>query len=122
MASKAAARPLAQLSAALGMNSVARFATASRTTRAPFQQPLRAGKNRINRQERRRGFAEKLPDKQQQVRKGSWRFLKWTWRITYLSLAGTLLYTGYSIYVDRHPAEQAEPDPQKKTLVVLGET
>lgn len=127
MASKAAIRPLAQLSASLGLKQTAQrgFATTQRTT-TPFQQPVRAGKSahtttRINRQELRRGFADKLPDKQQ-VKKKSWRFLKWTWRITYLSLAGTLVYTAYNIYIDRNPPEQAEADPKKKTLVVLGKT
>lgn len=102
------------------------FATAQRTT--PFQQPLRAANatrttTQIPRLQLQRGFADKVSDKlpdKQQVKKGSWRFLKWTWRLTYLSLAGTLIYTGYSIYVDRNPAEQAEQDPNKKTLVVLG--
>lgn len=47
--------------------------------------------------------------------------LKWLWRATYLSLfagVGAVIYDGY---LDRHPEEQFDPDPQKKTLVVLGE-
>ncbi|KAI1268632.1 hypothetical protein F5Y18DRAFT_236796 [Xylariaceae sp. FL1019] len=46
--------------------------------------------------------------------------LKWTWRATYLSLIlgiGAVLYDGYT---DRHPDDQFTPDPEKKTLVVLG--
>ena len=27
---------------------------------------------------------------------------------------------GYSIYEMRHPVDQYEPDPEKKTLVILG--
>jgi len=53
-------------------------------------------------------------------RPSRFRFLRWTWRITYLSVLGSLAYTGYGIYVNRNPVEQAQPDPTKKTLVVLG--
>lgn len=34
-----------------------------------------------------------------------------------LGLAGDVAYNIYSL---RHPAEQLEPDPEKKTLVILG--
>jgi NADH:ubiquinone reductase (non-electrogenic) len=40
--------------------------------------------------------------------------------LTYLSLLGGLGYVGYGIYINRNPVEQAEADPTKKTLVVLG--
>ena len=63
----------------------------------------------------RRGFADA-----KKVKKGTWGFLKWTWRLTYLSVLGGLAYTAYGIYVNRNPADQQEPDPNKKTLVVLG--
>lgn len=49
------------------------------------------------------------------------RTFRWTWRLTYLSLiagVGAVIYDGY---LDRHPEEQFIPDPQKKTLVILGE-
>ncbi|PNS17604.1 hypothetical protein CAC42_2999 [Sphaceloma murrayae] len=46
--------------------------------------------------------------------------LRLLWRLTYLSALGGLAYMGYGIYENRMPAEQAEPDPTKKTLVVLG--
>ncbi|KAI0166408.1 hypothetical protein GGR57DRAFT_25051 [Xylariaceae sp. FL1272] len=45
---------------------------------------------------------------------------KWLWRATYLSLivaVGAVIYDGYT---DRHPDDQFTPDPEKKTLVVLG--
>ncbi|KAI0526524.1 hypothetical protein F5B22DRAFT_632994 [Xylaria bambusicola] len=45
---------------------------------------------------------------------------KWLWRATYLSLffgVGAIIYDGY---LDRHPDDQFTPDPQKKTLVILG--
>ncbi|KAK4504840.1 hypothetical protein PRZ48_002803 [Zasmidium cellare] len=121
MASKAAARPLAAVSASIGLKRG--FATAQRSfDKTPFQQPLRAGKKLDQQQLRagfRRGFAEKLPNKEQ-VKKRSWGVLRWTWRLTYLSVLGGLGYTAYGIWQNRNPVEQQEPDPSKKTLVVLG--
>ncbi|KAG6130472.1 hypothetical protein E4U12_004172 [Claviceps purpurea] len=46
--------------------------------------------------------------------------LRWAWRFTYLSAAGLVGYTVITIYQDRHPEPQSEPDPSKKTLVILG--
>ncbi|EME86178.1 uncharacterized protein MYCFIDRAFT_88293 [Pseudocercospora fijiensis CIRAD86] len=60
-----------------------------------------------------------LPGKPQ-VKKKRAGFFRWTWRITYVLLIGGLIYTGYNIYQDRYPEEQHPPDPNKKTLVVLG--
>ena len=30
------------------------------------------------------------------------------------------MYVGYGVYQNRNPVDQIEPDPKKKTLVVLG--
>lgn len=46
--------------------------------------------------------------------------LRWLWRLTYLSLLGGLGVLGYQIYRARWPIEQIDPDPDKKTLVILG--
>ncbi|KAH7308087.1 hypothetical protein B0I35DRAFT_361156 [Stachybotrys elegans] len=46
--------------------------------------------------------------------------LRWTWRLTYLTIGGTLAVTGWIVYQDRNPEPQFEPDPTKKTLVILG--
>ena len=54
------------------------------------------------------------------MKKKGWRFLRWTWRLTYLSAIAGFAWMCYGIYVNRTPADQAEPDPNKKTLVVLG--
>lgn len=65
----------------------------------------------------RRAYADAAPS---QPKKKGFRFLRWTWRLTWLTgiaLSGTL---AYSIYDLRHPIEQVEPDPSKKTLVILG--
>lgn len=48
------------------------------------------------------------------------RALRYLWRATYLSAIGGITYLGYSIYDSRHPHDQFEPDPSKKTLVILG--
>ena len=48
------------------------------------------------------------------------RTFRWAWRLTYLSVAGILGYTAYVVYLDRNPPAQVEPDPTKKTLVILG--
>ena len=67
----------------------------------------------------RRAYADEAPKPKPKVGKLR-RTLRWTWRITYLSLGATVAYAIYSIYEDSHPVEQFQPDPSKKTLVVLG--
>ncbi|BDD59688.1 External alternative NADH-ubiquinone oxidoreductase mitochondrial [Monascus purpureus] len=52
--------------------------------------------------------------------KKRFRFLRWTWRLTWLTGVGLTGVLAYSIFHLRHPAEQMEPDPSKKTLVILG--
>lgn len=42
------------------------------------------------------------------------------WRLTLLTGIGLVGNMGYSIYTLRNPTEQFEPDPSKKTLVILG--
>lgn len=42
------------------------------------------------------------------------------WRGFWVSVIGGSAYLGYSIYESRHPVEQMEADPNKKTLVILG--
>lgn len=48
------------------------------------------------------------------------RFLRWGWRLTYLSLLAGTAYLGYEVWELRHPDEQFQPDPTKKNLVILG--
>ena len=52
--------------------------------------------------------------------KKRFRFLRWTWRISYLSAIAGAAYVGYGIWEMRNPEDQPAPDPKKKTLVVLG--
>lgn len=60
-----------------------------------------------------------LPDAKQ-VKKGGFRLLRWTWRLTWVSALAGLGYIGYGIYEARNPVDQPPPDASKKTLVVLG--
>jgi NADH:ubiquinone reductase (non-electrogenic) len=48
------------------------------------------------------------------------RIFRWTWRLTYLSVLAGLGYVSYQVYDLRHPSDQVDPDPSKKTLVILG--
>ena len=54
------------------------------------------------------------------TKKKGFRLLRWTWRATYLSAIAGVAWVGYGIWDMRHPDDQAQPDPTKKTLVVLG--
>lgn len=70
----------------------------------------------------RRAYATQGPSvslgpKQPKKRAG---WIRWTWRFTQLGAVGGVAYLIYSIYDMRNPADQSEPDPSKKTLVVLG--
>ena len=67
----------------------------------------------------RRGYAEEAAPAPV-PKKRRFRVWRWTWRLLNLSLLGGVAYIGYGIYQDRHPEPQAEPDPSKKTLVILG--
>lgn len=119
MASKAVVRPLVSVSAAIGFRRS--FATAPK---APLlrSEPKRAVQipRQSIQQAFRRGYAEVSPETQRVVKKRTWGFFKWTWRLTYVSAIGGLAYMGFGIYQNRTPAEQEDPDPNKKTLVVLG--
>lgn len=65
----------------------------------------------------RRSYADSAPEPEPKTR---FRFLRWAYRLTLVSGLGLTGYLAYSIYVLNHPAEQLEPDPNKKTLVILG--
>lgn len=95
------------------------FSTASRTPamRSAARPSMALKLNNTGRIAFRRAYADEAPKpKAGKIR----RTLRWTWRLTYLSFAGLLGYTGYIIWEDRHPEPQYEADPTKKTLVVLG--
>jgi NADH:ubiquinone reductase (non-electrogenic) len=121
---------LASFSVSIGMKQAAQrsFASASRQqlVTSKLAQSTRARKpNQISsqqlRQTFRRGYADQIsPATKEKAKKRSWGFLRWTWRLTYISALGGLAYMAWGIYVSRNPTEQLEQDPKKKTLVVLG--
>lgn len=52
--------------------------------------------------------------------KKRFRIFRFLWRLTYLSVLAGVAWLGYSIWYLRNPAVQFDPDPSKKTLVILG--
>lgn len=52
--------------------------------------------------------------------KKRFRFFRFLWRATYLSVIAGTGYLAYTIWDGRNPEDQFEPDSSKKTLVVLG--
>jgi NADH:ubiquinone reductase (non-electrogenic) len=69
----------------------------------------------------RRTYADAPPvAPAQPVKKRKLRVFRWLWRLTYVSLLGSVAYVVYDGYAARHPDDQFTPDPAKKTLVVLG--
>ena len=121
MASKAASKlPLrkAQLTTV--------FHTATRRNLTSFLPPSRPNtlSSRIAqsaqqsfRQSTRRTYADSAPVKRKRA-----GFLRWTWRLTYLSALAGLGWVAYEVYLLRTPDEQISQDPKKKTLVILGIT
>ncbi|KAG9947382.1 external NADH-ubiquinone oxidoreductase-like protein, partial [Aureobasidium melanogenum] len=117
MAAASAMRPVvASMRAAIGA-SKRTFATANNQSFASRVQPSpRASLSHTQlRQSFRRSYADAVKPK-----KSGFRFFRWAWRATYLSAIAGLIYTGYGIYEMKNPGEQPEPDPTKKTLVILG--
>ncbi|KAE8145664.1 NADH dehydrogenase [Aspergillus avenaceus] len=96
------------------MSSLSRRSLSTRPSALRSARPLRSGGSVQH--TARRSYADAAPVKP----KKGFRFLRWTWRLTLLSGLGMVGALGYSIYEVRHPIEQLEPDPKKKTLVVLG--
>ncbi|EXJ84007.1 NADH dehydrogenase [Capronia epimyces CBS 606.96] len=52
--------------------------------------------------------------------KKRFRYIRNLWRVTYLSVLAAVGYTTYTVWEGNNPPEQFEPDPSKKTLVILG--
>jgi NADH:ubiquinone reductase (non-electrogenic) len=102
--------------------SSASFATKSCASKRPILAPLAVITNAV--QPLSRQFARTYVDAALIPKKKAGKIrttFKWLWRATYLSLiigVGAVIYDGYT---DRHPDEQFIPDPEKKTLVILGE-
>jgi NADH:ubiquinone reductase (non-electrogenic) len=69
----------------------------------------------------RRGVSSETAPVPLPPKKSRFRVLRWAWRLGYLSAIAGIGYIGYGVYQDRHPPDQIQPDPSKKTLVILGE-
>ena len=54
------------------------------------------------------------------VKKKGRGFFGWAWLLTKLGALGGAVWVGYAIWAVRQPDEQFDPDPSKKTLVILG--
>lgn len=105
--------------------SIMRLSTVSRRTITTTSQALRAKPLRSNGLQSiacvaRRGYADAAAPSPAPKPKKRFRALRWAWRLTWLSALGLTGVMAYSIYELRHPEEQYEPDPSKKTLVILG--
>lgn len=71
-------------------------------------------------QQIRRAHTETTPLPEPPKERRRFRKLRWLWRAPlFASLAG-IAYVGWGVYEERNPGPQVEPDPSKKTLVVLG--
>ncbi|KAI9369258.1 hypothetical protein BJX61DRAFT_545736 [Aspergillus egyptiacus] len=88
----------------------------SLTTRSQLQ-TLRS--SRVSQQAVQRTARRTYSDAAPKPRK-RFRFFRWTYRLTLLAGVGLAGQLAYSIYDQRTPIEQFVPDPNKKTLVILG--
>ncbi|KAK3953348.1 hypothetical protein QBC32DRAFT_210356 [Pseudoneurospora amorphoporcata] len=59
-----------------------------------------------------------LPEPPKERRR--FRKLRWLWRAPLVASLAGIAYIGWGVYEERNPGPQVEPDPSKKTLVVLG--
>jgi len=125
MASVMPLRPmLASSIGAVTTRSTRRAISSSSKTFTPTQRPTVSSQfsRQTFRQARSRTYADQTiaPETKAAAKRGGFRTLRILWRLTQLSLVGGLGYMGYNIYMIKTPPEQFEPDPNKKTLVVLG--
>ena len=118
MIGRAAWSPLPVTSRALSTVSQTAFRNSSLRTIA---RPSRLNKSALQQNFRRTYADAPAANLSPEPRpKRRFRFFRWTWRLTYLSAIGGTGYFTYQIWQLRHPDDQFEPDPSKKTLVILG--
>ncbi|KAI9810308.1 MAG: NADH:ubiquinone oxidoreductase [Pycnora praestabilis] len=133
MATAAVMRPIASANAFAFRTSARRTFASSQRASLPKAYPVtRPFLNKPTlRQSFRRCYAENVSSKpvtasvQETLKSPKTKsrgraFLRWTWRLTYLSAIGGVGFMTYNIWVLRNPAEQYDPSPEKKTLVILG--
>ncbi|CAK39927.1 hypothetical protein CBS63078_3654 [Aspergillus niger] len=108
---------MASPSAAMQLSSLSRRSLSTRPQLLRSARPLRQQQFQRS---TRRSYADAAPAAPTPKPKKRFRFLRWTWRLTWLSTIGAAGALAYSVYELRHPVEQIKPDPTKKTLVILG--
>lgn len=105
----------------MGIRTIAQrsYATSNRAllSNARPNARVNVNKNQIS-QISQRTYADVAPVTVEKPKR--FRFLRWSWRFTYLSLIAGATYLGYEVWELRHPNEQFQPDPTKKNLVILG--
>ncbi|OGE56193.1 hypothetical protein PENARI_c003G04837 [Penicillium arizonense] len=105
-----------QMASIMQLSSVSR-----RSISTSFRAPLQATKPTSISRIARRGYADAAPTPLPAPQpKKRFRVLRWAWRLTWLSAIGLTGAVAYSILELRQPPEQFTPDPEKKTLVILG--
>jgi NADH:ubiquinone reductase (non-electrogenic) len=115
-----AAQPQLNAQAAARVANLTTSSAASRTTLSSAIISRTQPAQTISRQFRRT-YADSAPVTPPPApKKRKIRYFRWAWRLTYLSLLGSLGYVVYDGFQARHPDDQFIPDPNKKTLVVLG--
>lgn len=122
-------RPLAMrpLASGVGKSSTVVKRSFASVIQTQSRTPAQRIPSRIPTQSFKRSYADGYVEKQAPVtgkpsapKKKRAGFFRWTWRLLYVSAIAGIGYTAYGIYVNRNPVDQKDPDPNKKTLVVLG--
>ncbi|PWY73164.1 NADH-ubiquinone oxidoreductase C3A11.07 [Aspergillus sclerotioniger CBS 115572] len=109
---------MASPSAAMQLSSLSRR---SLSTRPQVLRSTRSLRQQQFQRSARRSYADAAPASSPAPKpKKRFRFLRWTWRLTWLSSLGMAGALAYSVYELRHPVDQIVPDSEKKTLVILG--
>uniref|UniRef100_A0A060TAJ6 NADH:ubiquinone reductase (non-electrogenic) n=1 Tax=Blastobotrys adeninivorans TaxID=409370 RepID=A0A060TAJ6_BLAAD len=96
------------------------FATSKSLYQEAKPEPVASEKGLSGQQPQQPQQEPKSDNNNSQKSRRGWGFWKTTWRLTQLTIAGSLAYAGYHIYMMRNPSEQPPQDPSKKTLVILG--
>lgn len=110
------------------LSSLSRRSLSTRSSSSSQWHALQTGKSRPNclaqqqfQRTWRRAYADDATSAPPPPKpKKRFRLLRWAWRLTWLAGIGLTGAVAYSVYSLRHPEEQYEPDPKKKTLVILG--
>ena len=109
---------MASPSAAMQLSSLSRR---SLSTRPQVLRSTRSLRQQQFQRSARRSYADAAPASSPAPKpKKRFRFLRWTWRLTWLSSVAMAGALAYSVYELRHPVDQVIPDSEKKTLVILG--